>query len=132
MNCLLLFKKNITLINNNNIFANKHNAIISINIFTSVKQRLLKLKYSSHMFSGISFDDIPIMMIALVIIILMIGTLKIGMKEGYGPIIGIIGQAYVVYSFIITNPSWLTYMLICLAILVIGYVIRMSLKKKQA
>lgn len=50
MNCLLLFKKNITLINNNDIFANKHNAIISINIFTSVKQRLLKLKYSSHMF----------------------------------------------------------------------------------
>ena len=63
--------------------------------------------------------------------------MRVGVKEGYGtlksiiaPIIGIIGQGYIVYSFIITNPSWLTYMVICALIIVIGFIIRINVKKK--
>lgn len=106
---------------------------------TETQAETLSAAYSNHIFSGIAFDDIPIMLIAVVIIILMIGTMKVGMKEGYGPIksivapiIGIIGQGYVVYSFVLTNPSWLLYLVICIAIIAVGYIIRMNLKKKQA
>lgn len=106
---------------------------------TAAQQATLDAASSDYIFSGITFDDIPIMAIAIVITILMVGVMKVGMKEGYGvlksiiaPVIGIIGQVYVVYSFIITNPSWLTYMIVCVVILIVGYLIRMNLKKKQA
>ncbi|MDL2212087.1 APC family permease [Erysipelotrichaceae bacterium OttesenSCG-928-M19] len=91
---------------------------------------------ADYMFSGISFDDIPIMAIAAVIIILLIGAMRFGMKEGYGvvksiiaPIIGIIGQGYVIFSFIGTNEKWLTYMIVVIVIIAIGFVIRTQLKK---
>ncbi|MDH6603674.1 APA family basic amino acid/polyamine antiporter [Bacilli bacterium PM5-9] len=90
----------------------------------------------TYLFSGISFDDIPIMAIAAVIILLMIGAMKYGMKEGYGvvksiiaPIIGIIGQGYVIYSFFGTNSSWLTYMIVVIVIVAIGYGVRSQVKK---
>lgn len=102
-------------------------------------QAILDAAYANHMFTGISFDDIPIMLMATLIIILMIGVMKVGAKEGYGalksyvaPVIGIIGQGYVIYSFIITNPSWLLYMFVSVAILVVGYLIRMQVKSKKA
>lgn len=94
---------------------------------------------SGWMFDGITFDDIPIMAIAIVIILLMIGAMKFGMKEGYGvvksiiaPLIGILGQGYVVYSFILTNTQWLMYMIICVVIVAVGFVIKTLFVKKTA
>ena len=92
---------------------------------------------ATHMLSGIYFDDIPIMMMAALIIILLVGAAKFGMKEGYGvvksiiaPIIGIIGQAYVIWAFALNNERWWQYILVCIVIIVIGFVVRGSLKKK--
>lgn len=106
---------------------------------TEAQQATLTAAYKSHVFSGISFDDIPVMMMALIVMTLLVGTIKVGTKEGYGPlksivapIIGLIGQGYIVYSFVITNPSWLTYMLICLAIVLVGFVIRANVVKNKS
>lgn len=92
-----------------------------------------------YMFDGITFDDIPIMAIAAVIIILLIGAMIYGSREGYGvvksiiaPIIGICGQGYVILSFAVTNPSWLTYMIIVVVIVAIGVVVRSQVRKKLA
>jgi APA family basic amino acid/polyamine antiporter len=94
--------------------------------------------FESHIFSGIGFDDIPIVLISIIIILLLVGAAKFGMKEGHGifksivaTIIGIVGQLYIVYSFIQNNSSWWQYILICVAIVAIGFVIRMGVKKKQ-
>ncbi len=123
------------------VVANQHADLVAAaqaGTITEAQQATLDMAYSSHVFSGISFDDIPVMMMALIVITLLIGTMRVGVKEGYGtlksiiaPIIGIIGQGYIVYSFIITNPSWLTYMVICALIIVIGFIIRINVKKKQ-
>ena len=91
---------------------------------------------AEFMFYGIDFDDIPIVTMSLIIVILLIGTMKYGLKEGYGvfkagiaPVIGILGQLYVMYSFVITNPKWLPYIIVVIIIVAIGYVIRTQLKK---
>lgn len=124
------------------VVANEHADLVAAaaaGTINEADQAILDAAYANHMFTGISFDDIPIMLMATLIIILMIGVMKVGPKEGYGalksyiaPVVGIIGQGYVIYSFIITNPSWLLYMFISVAILAVGYLIRMNLKKKQA
>lgn len=113
-------------------------AAVDAGTITDAQQATLDAALSSHVFSGISFDDIPVMTMALIVITLLIGTIKVGPKEGYGvlksivaPIIGIVGQAYIVYSFVITNPSWLTYMIICAVIIIVGFVIRARVVKNK-
>lgn len=93
---------------------------------------------ADYMLSGIAFDDIPIMAIAFIITILLIGAMIYGNKEKLGilksiiaPLIGILGQAYVVISFVQTNNAAFLYMGICIVIIVIGYFIRKSVKLKQ-
>lgn len=93
---------------------------------------------AKYMFSGISFDDIPIMTIAAVINVLLIGAMIYGTREKIGvfksiiaPAIGILGQGYVIVSFIQTNESWLTYIIICIVIVALGFLIRGSVKKGQ-
>jgi len=91
-----------------------------------------------YMFDGIAFDDIPIMAMSIIIILLLIQVIKVGPGEGYGtfksiiaPVIGIIGQAFVVVSFIGNNSQWWLYTLVCVVILAVGYFINKSVKEKQ-
>ncbi|WP_423363687.1 APC family permease [Mycoplasma sp. P36-A1] len=93
---------------------------------------------ASYMFSTIAFDDIPIMAMAILIIILLLASIKYGTREGAGilksviaPVIGIIGQGYIVYSFISTNEAWALYSGIVILILVVGYFINNSVKKSN-
>lgn len=92
----------------------------------------------SYMFDSITFDDIPIMAMAIVIIFLLIAAMRYGYKEGAGifksiiaPIIGMVGQVYIVVSFASTNEAWLLYIGVCIVILIVGFLIRAAVKSGQ-
>lgn len=93
---------------------------------------------SNYLLSGIQLDDIPIVWIAVIIILLLIGTIivankeKVGIFKGYiAPSIGIFGQLYVIVSFIQVNSAWLLYTIIVFAIIVVGLIIRGFAKKSE-
>lgn len=93
----------------------------------------------NYLLSGIAFDDIPIVWMCLIIIILMIGTIKVANKENVGifkgyiaPIIGIIGQLYIIVSFIQINSAWLLYSIIVTVIIAIGFIFRFYAKREDA
>ncbi|WP_434777329.1 APC family permease [Neisseria sp. Ec49-e6-T10] len=96
------------------------------------------LATKEYMFSGISFEDIPIMIVSFEAIALMVGGYllakrhKLGVFKTYiAPFVGIVGQIYVVVSFVHTNSSWLFYMFISAIIIGIGVSIRTYLKRKD-
>lgn len=89
---------------------------------------------NQHLLSGIAFDDIPIMAVSMVIILCLIGAILVGKKHNVGmfkgmiaPIIGIISQVYIIFSFMQNNTAWLTYMIIVAAIVLVGFLIRSQL-----
>jgi basic amino acid/polyamine antiporter, APA family len=93
--------------------------------------------------SGITLDDIPVMGSAVEAIILMLGAFKVfAMKKDtffktvIATIIGIIGQMFIIISFVQTNEAAWTYMGILLLIIIFGlvmrYFARRNLKSKNA
>lgn len=82
-------------------------------------------------FQGISFDDIPIMFMAMFIILLMYASHNVAKKENLGPfltyvtpIVAAIGQGFVIVSFFNTNEMALRYLIISLIIVGLGFVAR--------
>lgn len=93
--------------------------------------------------SGITLDDIPVMGSAVEAIILMLGAFRLfAMKAGsffktvIATIIGIIGQLFIIISFVQTNESAWTYMGILLMIIIFGLIMRFfarrNIKTKNA
>ncbi|MDR3214957.1 MAG: amino acid permease, partial [Bacilli bacterium] len=76
-----------------------------------------------YFMAGISFDDIPIVTMGLIVIASLVAVMKFGSKEGYGvlksiiaPIIGIIGYGFVVVSFFQQNKLALPYLIVVVVI----------------
>lgn len=93
---------------------------------------------TDFLFSTIRFDDIGITSLAILLGIILFGTIIIGRKEKLGvfksliaPIIGIIGQVFIVVSFFTVNSAALLYLGIVMIIIVIGLFIRGYAQKQQ-
>ncbi|MGL4858582.1 MAG: amino acid permease, partial [Enterobacteriaceae bacterium] len=92
-----------------------------------------------YLFSGITFEDIPIMIVSFEAIALMVAGLILGRRHKVGlfktyiaPVVGIIGQVYVVISFSMTNTSWLFYTVLAVLIIIIGVMIRAWVHGRRA
>lgn len=93
---------------------------------------------SEFLFSTIRFDDIGITSLAILLGIILFGTILVGRKEKLGifrsliaPFIGIIGQLFIVISFFVVNPAALLYLGIVMMIMVVGLIIRGYAQKQQ-
>ena len=90
----------------------------------------------SHIFSGITFPDLPVVMMTVVVSLLMINVLRTGRKEGHStfksvicPLVGLVGQMFLLVSFVMTNYQWLTYTMVILVVIAIGFGVRMTIKR---
>lgn len=91
-----------------------------------------------YLFSGITFEDIPIMLVSFEAITLMVAGYILGKKHKVGifksviaPIFGIIGQVYVIISYAMTNSSWLFYTIIAVVIIASGVILRTYLHRND-
>lgn len=82
---------------------------------------------TSYMFSGITFDDIPVVIMSIEAIVLIVGSIMISRKLNSGilktwlmPAIALVGQVYCIISYISTNSQWLLYSIISGAIILAG------------
>lgn len=85
-----------------------------------------------YAFSGITFDDIPIMLVAVEIIVLLVAASIIARRNNYGifrtyifPLIGAVGQFFILVSFANTNDKWVLYTIVSIIIILFGFVIKM-------
>lgn len=86
---------------------------------------------ANPLFSGIGFDDIPIMLNAVFYILLFIAVVNVGRKEKLGvlrtwiaPIIATIGQAFVIVSFFTSNPNAPLYLAVSVVVILAGLAIK--------
>lgn len=100
-------------------------------VISAISVTLYALQDTFGMFNGITFDDIPVIVLSLFYIVLFIGIFKLGRKEKLSkfktivaPIIATIGQLLIAISFFMTNSQAVLYLSIVIAIVIIGYMTR--------
>lgn len=86
--------------------------------------------------SGIVIDELPIALTALIFIPLMVGVIRIYLKERkqifktlIAPLVAIVGQLFILIAFFLNNNQALLYLIICSVIVLIGLLVR-NLHKK--